>query len=94
MSINNARQQVARVPVVAAATPAPQRAPVVPAPRRDAARSRPHRRASEKGKQKQRITLPAPFSLFLCPSVLLLLPPVNLDYQSRSRLNFATISSD
>lgn len=37
---------------------------------------------------------PCSFSLFLCPSVPLLLPPVNLDYQSGSRLNFAAISSD
>lgn len=37
---------------------------------------------------------PCFFSLFLCPSVPLLLPPVNLDYQSGSRLNFAAISSD
>lgn len=43
---------------------------------------------------KPQITASARCSLFLCPSVLLLLPPVNLDYQCRSRLNFATISSD
>lgn len=79
---------------VVAAAPALQRAPVIPAPCRGAGHTCQHRHVSQKGKQKQKTTASACFSLFLCPSIPLLLPPVNLDYQSRSRLNFATISSD
>lgn len=100
MSVNNARQQLVQVPV-APCVPVvwwqplqPRRGHLCPSTLLQCCAHRRHGHASQSGEQRLKITVSARFSLFLCPSVLLLLPPVNLDYQCRSRLNFATISSD